>query len=241
MPSTTKPVKTTTTKKTSASKAKKSVPKKVVEPVVEPELVVEHEPVVEPEPVIEPEIETVTPENVAEPVVVEENKADVSGGIVLDKKTKNKIDKETYLKKWDELFEIYTDILKTRKQPHQNVSLFNYLKSLKQDTQKLLRVRNTNNVNRNTSGFMKPVNISDELRKFIDLKESENEEPITRVLITQKLCQYIKEKNLQKPEDKREILPDDGLKKLFNITPDETEKLTYYSMQKKVQSHIFKI
>ena len=185
--------------------------------------------------------ETVTPENVAEPVVVEENKADVSGGIVLDKKTKNKIDKETYLKKWDELFEIYTDILKTRKQPHQNVSLFNYLKSLKQDTQKLLRVRNTNNVNRNTSGFMKPVNISDELRKFIDLKESENEEPITRVLITQKLCQYIKEKNLQKPEDKREILPDDGLKKLFNITPDETEKLTYYSMQKKVQSHIFKI
>ena len=241
MPSTTKPVKTTTTKKTSASKAKKSVPKKVVEPVVEPELVVEHEPVVEPEPVIEPEIETVTPENVAEPVVVEENKADVSGGIVLDKKTKNKIDKETYLKKWDELFEIYTDILKTRKQPHQNVSLFNYLKSLKQDTQKLLRVRNTSNVNRNTSGFMKPVNISDELRKFIDLKESENEEPITRVLITQKLCQYIKEKNLQKPEDKREILPDDGLKKLFNITPDETEKLTYYSMQKKVQSHIFKI
>ena len=76
------------------------------------------------------------------------------------------------MKKWDELFEIYTDILKTRKQPHQNVSLFNYLKSLKQDTQKLLRVRNTSNVNRNTSGFMKPVNISDELRKFIDLKES---------------------------------------------------------------------
>lgn len=234
MPSTTKPVKTVTTKKTSTSKAKKSVAKKPADPIVEPE------PVVEPV-VVEPEIETVTPEIIAEPVVVEENKADVSEGIVLDKKTKNKIDKETYLKKWDELFEIYTDILKTRKQPHQNVSLFNYLKSLKQDTQKLLRVRNTSNVNRNTSGFMKPVNISDELRKFIDLKESENEEPITRVLITQKLCQYIKEKNLQKPEDKREILPDDGLKKLFNITPDETEKLTYYSMQKKVQSHIFKI
>jgi upstream activation factor subunit UAF30 len=88
---------------------------------------------------------------------------------------------------------------------------------------------------------MKPVNISDELRKFINLSEEEKTEPITRVLITQKLCQYIKENNLQKPEDKREILPDADMKKLFDITTDETEKLTYYSMQKKIQAHIFKI
>ena len=167
---------------------------------------------------------------------------------LVEKKVKSKPDKDSLIKKWNECFEIYADVLKARKQPHQNQSLYNYLRSLKNDTMKVIRVKNKGNVtdaNKNkTSGFLKPVNVSDDLRKFINplfLDEQEKEKPITRVLITQKLCQYIKEKNLQKPEDKREILPDDSLKKLFNIQPDEKEKLTYYSMQKRIQSHIFKI
>jgi chromatin remodeling complex protein RSC6 len=65
------------------------------------------------------------------------------------------------------------------------------------------------------------------------------EEDITRVLITQKLCKYIKEKELQNPSDKREIIPDETFKKLFSIDNND-EKLTFYSIQKKVQSHIYK-
>lgn len=239
MPST-KPLRNTV-KKTTNTKTKKVIVKKepIPAPVIEEPVPVIEEPVpvvVEPPVIVE---ETPVAEIV--PPVEETNNATEEKTFVVEKKSKNKVDKETYLKRWDDLFELYADVLKTRKQPHQNVSLFNYLKSLKTDTQKLLRIRNTNNTNKTTSGFMKPVNISDELRKFINLNDQEKDEPITRVLITQKLCQYIKEKNLQKPEDKREILPDADMKKLFDITADETEKLTYYSMQKKIQAHIFKI
>ena len=45
--------------------------------------------------------------------------------------------------------------------------------------------------------------------------------------------------NLQNPEDKRTIIPDEKLKKLFQI--GEQEKLTYYSIQQKVQRHIYKL
>lgn len=236
MPST-KPLRNTV-KKTTNTKTKKVIVKK--EPVPAPVL---EEPVLEEPPVVEPPVveEEIPVAEIVPPVEETTNNGTEEKTFVVEKKSKNKVDKETYLKRWDDLFELYADVLKTRKQPHQNVSLFNYLKSLKTDTQKLLRIRNTNNTNKTTSGFMKPVNISDELRKFINLSDQEKEEPITRVLITQKLCQYIKEKNLQKPEDKREILPDADMKKLFDITADETEKLTYYSMQKKIQAHIFKI
>lgn len=239
MPST-KPLRNTV-KKTTNTKTKKVIVKK--EPIPAP-VVEEPAPVIEePAPVVEetPVIVEETPVAEIVPPVEETNNATEEKTFVVEKKSKNKVDKETYLKRWDDLFELYADVLKTRKQPHQNVSLFNYLKSLKTDTQKLLRIRNTNNTNKTTSGFMKPVNISEELRKFINLNDQEKGEPITRVLITQKLCQYIKEKNLQKPEDKREILPDADMKRLFDITADETEKLTYYSMQKKIQAHIFKI
>jgi chromatin remodeling complex protein RSC6 len=241
MPST-KPLRNTVKKTTNNTKTKKVIVKK--QPIIEPVVVVEEPVVVEEKVVVEEPIveDPILNTNDSENVIIEPVKEEESNTFVVEKKSsKTKIDKETYLKRWDDLFELYADVLKTRKQPHQNVSLFNFLKSLKTDTQKLLRIRNTNNTNKSTSGFMKPVNISDELRKFINLSEEEKTEPITRVLITQKLCQYIKENNLQKPEDKREILPDADMKKLFDITTDETEKLTYYSMQKKIQAHIFKI
>ena len=45
---------------------------------------------------------------------------------------------------------------------------------------------------------------------------------------------------LQNPEDKRLIIPDEKLKKLFDIEKDG-EKLTYYSMQQLVQKHIYKL
>ena len=256
--------KKTVTKAKKVKTEKKPVVKKTVtdvQPINEP---VVNEPVVN-EPVID---EPVVNEPVIDELVVNEpvlnNSVDTNTEPLLDtnetvteatnmddnyiveKKGKQKPDKESLMKKWDELFSIYADVLKTRKQPHQTLSIFNYLKSLKNDTARVIRVRKQNNTTmnkNNQSGFLKPINVSDELREFIDIDNDPQlkDSPITRVLVTQKLCQYIKEKNLQKPEDKREILPDAGLKKLFDITPDDTEKLTYYSMQKKVQRHIFKI
>ena len=90
-----------------------------------------------------------------------------------------------------------------------------------------------------TSGFMKEVKISDELEAFIG--KGVSNEPITRVFITQRLCNYIKQMDLQNPNDKRTIIPDEKLKKLFDIKDTEKEKLTYYSMQQKIQRHIYKL
>jgi len=113
------------------------------------------------------------------------------------------------------------------------------LKQLQNDSYKLLRIKNLFSEKKSggdvNSGFMKPIKISPDLATFF---QSNPEEPMTRVQVTKKLCQYIKEKDLQNPEDRREIIPDDKLKSLFNLG---SEKLTYYSMQKQIQQHIYKI
>jgi chromatin remodeling complex protein RSC6 len=239
-------------KKVSVSKKTTEQTKEPVEPVPVEQPVVEQpvkkvkrvvkKKIVKQEPVEEAPIETVQVETVpvesapveSAPIEKEEEKP------VETKKRGKKITKEDVQQKWDELFEVYKNELKVKKTSEQSVSLLKFLTTLKNDTFKALKLktRNVSTTDKNNSGFMKPVSVSDELRSFIDIN---NDNPITRVLITQKLCQYIKENNLQKPEDKREIIPDEKMKKLFDIQPNESEKLTYYSMQRRVQRHIFKL
>ncbi len=156
------------------------------------------------------------------------------------RKKARKLQKEDFIPKWEYLFEQYAPELKNaRKQPHQNVSLMKYLTTLKNETYKFMKLRKRKQETGKTSGFMKEVKISDELEEFIG-KGLPNE-PITRVFITQKLCNYIKQMDLQNPNDKRTIIPDEKLKRLFDIKDTEKEKLTYYSMQQKIQRHIYKL
>ena len=119
------------------------------------------------------------------------------------------------------------------------------LRQLQNDGFRLLKIRNSQDDKprgeNSSSGFMKPIKVSPDLAAFLNLT---TEEPVTRVLITKKLCQYIKEKDLQNPEDRRQILPDDRLRNLFRLTensPAAEDKLTYYSMQKAIQQHIYKV
>ena len=219
--------------------------KKVVKRVVTKKKVAKAEPVeTVPAPVetVPAPVEPAPVEPVpVEPVPVETDHVEASPvDVVETKKRAKKVTKEDVQQKWDELFETYKNELKVKKTSEQSVSLLKFLTSLKNDTFKALKLktRNVSTTDKNNSGFMKPVSVSDELRSFIDI---DNSDPITRVLITQKLCQYIKENNLQKPEDKREIIPDEKMKRLFDIQPNESEKLTYYSMQRRVQRHIFKL
>lgn len=156
-----------------------------------------------------------------------------------EKKKKPKMKKEDFIPKWEYLFEAYaTELKAARKQPNQTQSLLKYVTQLKNDTYKFLKLRKRKQDGDKSSGFMKPVGISDELEDFIG--EKPNNAPITRVFITQRLCNYIKQMQLQNPEDKRLIIPDEKLKKLFDIEKDG-EKLTYYSMQQLVQKHIYKL
>lgn len=116
------------------------------------------------------------------------------------------------------------------------------------------------------NGFAEPVIVSDELYSFLTktkatMKDTtfqpKNEEeyknwprvlvikgqPVARTDVTSHLAKYIRENNLQNPEQKREIRPDAALKKIFS-EPTEISKLdatkkvhTYLQLQKYVNSH----
>lgn len=219
-------------KKRSSSKVKQ-----VETPViVEPEVITKLE-----EPtIIEENVEVIEENVVEEPVLESENMTDDSK----DKKRNRRIiSKENYYKDFESFLEIFNNFVencKTEKgTKNQKTGLMKKLKQLQNDSYKLLKIKYMRDDKKpkseNNSGFMKPIKISSDLAQFL---ETDPNEPITRVHVTKKLCQYIKEKDLQNPQDRREIVPDNKLKNLFNMGD---EKLTYYSMQKHIQQHIFKV
>jgi hypothetical protein len=83
---------------------------------------------------------------------------------------------------------------------------------------------------------LKPVHISKELAKFTGWDHNELR---SRVDVTKYICNYIKEKNLQDPTDKRNIrVEDDGnLKKLLKYDGKDKKPLTYYRLQTYLKSH----
>lgn len=84
------------------------------------------------------------------------------------------------------------------------------------------------------SGLQKPVMISEEMCKFCKWPLDEKH---SRVDVTKAICDYIKEKDLQNPENRREIMVDKTLKRLLKYKDD---KITYPHIQKHINSHFIK-
>lgn len=82
------------------------------------------------------------------------------------------------------------------------------------------------------SGFAKPALISNELCSFLG-KPTGTE--MARTEVTKFLTSYIKEHNLQDPENKRRIRPDKKLAKLLNTT--NKDEVTYFNLQKYMKVH----
>ena len=59
-------------------------------------------------------------------------------------------------------------------------------------------------------------------------------DPLPRTELTKKLWDYIKSKDLQNPENRREILADDALKAVF----DGKDKVSMFEMTKLVSGHV---
>lgn len=99
-----------------------------------------------------------------------------------------------------------------------------------------LRISRKNTVvrrNNANSGFSKPVSISKELASFAGWKAGEAK---SRVDVTRFICNYIKEKNLQDPNDRRQILVQNDAK-LHKLLGNTTRPLTYYTLQKELKPH----
>ena len=78
------------------------------------------------------------------------------------------------------------------------------------------------------SKFMKPMNISPELTEVI------GKGPMPRTEVTKKIWAYIKKHRLQDPENKRNIVPDAKLTKVFG----SKKAINMFDMTKKINKHL---
>ena len=78
------------------------------------------------------------------------------------------------------------------------------------------------------AAFMKPMTIS------ADLAEVVGAGPMPRSEVVKKLWDYIKKNNLQDPQNKRNILADDKLKKVFG----GKDVVSMFEMTKLVSKHL---
>lgn len=110
------------------------------------------------------------------------------------------------------------------------------VKALKAHTLRVSKQKPVNKRNNTNSGFLKPVQISKDLSKFTGWNSDELK---SRVEVTKFICNYIKEKDLQDPEDRRKIRVEDdpNLKKLLKFDGKDKKPLTYYSLQTYLKSH----
>ncbi len=77
------------------------------------------------------------------------------------------------------------------------------------------------------TGIHAPVQPSPELGEVV------GKDKLPRSEVISKVWDYIKSNNLQNPENKREILADDNLKKVFG-----KDKVTMFEMNKYISAHL---
>jgi chromatin remodeling complex protein RSC6 len=79
----------------------------------------------------------------------------------------------------------------------------------------------------------KPNALQQPLQPSEQLAEVVGSAPLARGEVVSKVWEYIKAKNLQNPQDKREILADETLKKVFG-----KDKVTMFEMNKHLAAHL---
>ena len=78
-----------------------------------------------------------------------------------------------------------------------------------------------------SDGLQRPLTPSPELAAIT------GSDPIARSAVVSKMWEYIKKNNLQNPQNKREILADDKLAKIFG-----TNKCSMFEMNKHLSRHL---
>ena len=118
-------------------------------------------------------------------------------------------------------------------------TIINATKALDKQVKKELKSKDKINKSKKTgpkkpSGFAKPSKISDELCEFLKVpKKSE----LARTDVTKRICSYVKDNNLENPENKKIIECDEKLKKLLKCNDEE---VTYFNIQRFMNPHFIK-
>jgi len=82
------------------------------------------------------------------------------------------------------------------------------------------------------SGINKEVNVSEDLAKFLGI---DADTKVSRIQVSKAISEYITKHNLQNPSDRRNILLDETLTKLFN--PPQDVVVSYFNMQTFLKPH----
>ena len=152
--------------------------------------------------------------------------------------------KEVILEEFDQLLEKVNVEIENLRNSSGKVKGVKFLRSLKKNLETLRsrssrvmksskpkRVTNTN------SGFHKKVPVSKDFAKFAGWDPSEK---YSRVDVTRYICDYIRQHDLQNPDNRREILVENDrkLNKLLKYDENaEGKKLTYPGIQKCLKNH----
>jgi len=159
-----------------------------------------------------------------EPVLVKEEEGDKTSDIVVEEKQLG-----------DTLITELTDKISSVQLEMKSIQ--QTLKLLTKEYEKQKKViakvqRKRENAKKSPSGFAKPCKISNELCKFVGIPEGSER---SRTDITRHINAYVKEKNLNNPENRREFFPDEKLRAILNVT--DKEKVTYFILQRLIAHH----
>ena len=140
---------------------------------------------------------------------------------------------------FDKLQLQFNDSQQILKTLHNNVKIL--YKEVLKERKELQKKSNKNNKKKkkknSLSGFAVPTKITKELAEFLNL---EHDTEISRTDVTSLICKYIKDNNLQNPDNKKIIIPDEKLKKLFNGYLGEEDQLEFFNIQSYLKYHFIK-
>jgi len=110
-------------------------------------------------------------------------------------------------------------------------------KTVKKNMKQLQREakKNRNKGNRKPSGFAVPTKISDELCDFMGRPHGSQ---VARTEVTQYIINYIKDKNLQYPKNRKIIKPNKALRSLLQAKAKD--EVTYFNLQRYMNRHFVK-
>jgi chromatin remodeling complex protein RSC6 len=218
-----KVIKNATTKKNVSSTNKQPAAKIEPEPEPEPTIEPEPEPEPEPQPTIEPE-----PVLASKPVQEYNTK-------IFSPADKCESIENAFIMKLNNFTAKIAAINKDVKE------LQGIGKVLEKDFNNVVKAiskqknKNKNSENRTLSGFAMPSLLSPELYEFLRIEAGTR---IPRKDVTKMLNDYIKENNLRNEQDRRKIIPDENLKRIFKCTDDDN--VTYFNLQTYMKHHFVK-
>ena len=101
--------------------------------------------------------------------------------------------------------------------------------------QKASKKRKGASTDRKPSGFVKPALITAELAAFLG---KPNGTEMARTEVTREINAYIRERDLQDPDNGRRIVPDQNLATLLKVGAED--ELTYFNLQRYMSPHFIK-